>query len=436
MRLSRLLGIALLAFCAVSRVQAAADLKIHGSDTVGAELAPALIKEWLQQQGYGQIVEKRQNAEHLLTGMNKAGKSLSVELETRGSSTGFKSLQSEQADIGMSSRPIKASEVNALKRFGHCDTAACEYVLGLDGIAVIVSPKNPIAKLDTASLRRIFSGEIKDWSKVGGSAGPIHVYGLDDNSGTYDTFKSLVLGKAALAGSAKRDASHEAISKMVAGDPAAIGFVGLPFVHNSKPLAIADGEARPIKPAAFSVATEDYVLARRLFFYAPEVSAPPLARDFVEFAVSDAGQAIVKRVGFVSQEVVAGPEPLDENAPEEYRKLTADAQRLSLNFRFMPGTPKLDNKAQRDVERLKKYMAKPASKQQELMLFGFADSNESMPIVSLQLSTDRADVVADLLVKQGLRPGKVRGYGNAVPVASNDTEAGRAKNRRVEVWVR
>jgi outer membrane protein OmpA-like peptidoglycan-associated protein len=59
-----------------------------------------------------------------------------------------------------------------------------------------------------------------------------------------------------------------------------------------------------------------------------------------------------------------------------------------------------------------------------------------MPIVSLQLSTERADNVADLLSRQGLHPTKVRGYGNAVPVASNENEAGRAKNRRVEVWVR
>ena len=127
---------------------------------------------------------------------------------------------------------------------------------------------------------------------------------------------------------------------------------------------------------------------------------------------------------------------LDKSAPEEYRKLTAAAKRLSLNFRFLPGTTKLDNKAQRDVQRLKEFMGMSDNNKKELMMFGFADSNESMPIVSLQLSTDRADAVADLLVHEGLRPGKVRGYGNAVPVASNETEAGRAKNRRVEVWVR
>lgn len=436
MRLSHLLGITLWAICGVSYAQFEADLKIYGSDTVGEELAPALVKKWLQKQGYSKITEKRQEMEHLFTGINGAGKSLSVGLDARGSSTGFRALESEIAHIGMSSRPIKPSEVSALKKFGRCDTVACEYVIGLDGIAVIVSPKNPLAKLDKASLRRIFAGEVKNWAEVGGNDGSIHVYALDENSGTYDTFKSLVLGKSTLVAGARRDAAHAVISEMVSQDPAGIGFVGLPFVDKSKSLAIADGEARAIMPDAFTISTEDYVLARRLFFYLPEVTASPLAKNFVNFAVSGAGQKVAEQVGFISQNLMASESSVDAEAPDEYRTLINGAQRLSLNFRFLPGTPTLDNKAQRDVNRLKSFMAQPQNKGKELMLFGFADSNEAMPIVSLQLSTDRADTVADLLIKEGMRPGKVRGFGNVVAVASNDSEAGRSKNRRVEVWIR
>jgi len=438
MRSSRLLlGVAFLAMFGSSIAQAAADLKIFGSNTVGAEFAPALIKEWLNKKGYEQITSKKDGTETVLTGVSPRGESLTVELDAQGSSTGFRALEGKKADIGMSSRPIKSSEVDALRKYGHCDTAACEYVAALDGIAVIVNPANPLSKLKKVTLKSLFDGEVSDWSEVGGKAGPIHVYALDENSGTYDTFQHLVLtGGAKLVKGAKRDASHAAISDMVAKDPNAIGFVGLPFVHNSKALSVSDGEAHAIAPNAFTVATEDYVLARRLFFYLPEVTATPLAKDFVNFVVSDQGQQIAEEIGFISQEVLEGNVELADTAPEEYRKLTAKAKRLSLNFRFLPGTTKLDNKAQRDVARLKAFMDKPANNKRYLMLFGFADSNESMPIVSLQLSTERADNVADLLVSQGMRPFTVRGYGNAVPVASNDTEAGRAKNRRVEVWVR
>jgi phosphate transport system substrate-binding protein len=437
MRLSHLLGVILLSAVGCLPAHAEADLKIYGSNTVGAELGPALIREWLSSEGYTEISEELEGTETLLSGKNRAGKSLTVELDAQGSSTGFRALQDKKAHIGMSSRPIKAQEVEALKPLGRCDTAACEYVIALDGIAVIVNQQNPLSKIRKQTLKRLFSGEVTDWAQIGGKAGPVHVYALDENSGTFDTFKSLVLGKGnALVAGARRDASHAAISAAVANDANAIGFVGLPFVNASKAVAVADGEANHIAPTPFTVATEDYVLARRLFFYLPEKAATPLAKQFVEFAVSDTGQQIAEGVGFISQEVIAGEPALDENAPQEYRELTDGGKRLSLNFRFLPGTTKLDNKAQRDVARLKAFMQQPENRSRELMLFGFADSHESMPIVSLQLSTERADNVADLLIKEGLRPGKVRGYGSAVPVASNETEAGQSKNRRVEVWVR
>jgi len=431
------MGIALLAIFGCSVAQAAADLKIYGSNTVGAELAPALVMEWLKTQGDNQVSLKRDGTETVLTGVNQQGKSYAVELDAKGSSTGFAALENQAANIGMSSRPIKKSEVAALNKYGHCDTSACEYVAALDGIAVIVNQNNPLSKVRKETLKRLFSGEVTDWSQIGGKPGPIHIFALDENSGTYDTFKHLILtGGAKLVAGAKRNASHEKISEMVAKDPNAIGFVGLPFVHNSKAVAVADGEAHHIAPSPFTVATEDYVLSRRLFFYLPEVTATPQAKSFVDFVISDNGQQIAKKIGFISQEVIAGEVELDDSAPDEYRQLTKGAKRLSLNFRFLRGTSKLDNKAQRDVSRLKEYMQTPSNNKRELMLFGFADSNESMPIVSLQLSTERADNVADLLVKQGMRPGKVRGYGNAVPVASNDDDIGRSKNRRVEVWTK
>lgn len=436
--MSRLVSLLLLGALWVAVPCSAADLKIYGSNTVGAELAPALVRQWLLTQGYGQIGEQREATHMVLTGTNAAGKVMEVELDAQGSTTGFAALQAQKADIAMSSRPIKPAEVSALRSFGHCDTAACEVVAGLDGIAIIVNPKNPLSRLDKGALQHIFSGQVKDWGQLGQGKGAIQVYALDENSGTFDTFSQLVLGKSKLVATAKRDDSHAAISKMVAADVNAIGFVGLPFVHDSKALAVSEGEAQPILPAPFSVATEDYALSRRLFFYLPELSGSELAHKFIAFATSAAGQNVVTEVGFVSQTILAEEAVVADSAPDEYRELTKGAKRLSLNFRFLPASYKLDNKAQRDLKRLKAFMSMPenSGRKKELMLFGFADSNESMPIVSLQLSMDRADTVADLLLKEGLRPGKVRGYGNAVAVADNASEAGRAKNRRVEVWVR
>lgn len=112
------------------------------------------------------------------------------------------------------------------------------------------------------------------------------------------------------------------------------------------------------------------------------------------------------------------------------------SQRLSLNFRFNKGKTSLDNKALRDVQRLVDFMQRPENKQRKVMLFGFAESSESLPVFSLDLSTYRVDWVSHLLIQNGIDPVRVRAYGDAIPVTSNEDPGGRHKNRRVEVWLR
>jgi phosphate transport system substrate-binding protein len=137
----------------------------------------------------------------------------------------------------------------------------------------------------------------------------------------------------------------------------------------------------------------------------------------------------------VSQEIISGT--LNAGvAHAEYYMLVKGAERLSLNFRFHQGSALLDNKARRDIQRLADYLEREENRKRELILVGFADSNEAIPMQSLGLSVQRADGVADVLLGEGVVPRKVRGYGPAVTVASNASSHGREKNRRVEVWLR
>src|SRR5262249_51894303 len=141
---------------------------------------------------------------------------------------------------------------------------------GLDGIAVIVNAANPLRSLSKDEVRRIFSGEINDWQQAGRSdAGSIRVLARDEKSGTWDTFKNLVLGATPLASSAQRIEDSRQLSDRVATDRNAIGFVGLPFVRSAKALAVSDAGTRPTFPTALTVATEDYPLSRRLYLYTP-----------------------------------------------------------------------------------------------------------------------------------------------------------------------
>lgn len=416
---------------------AATQLRIHGSNTIGAELMPVLAEAWMKGKGFSNVSRKPLGLDEFqLVGTNAAGEQLIIDIKSHGSSTAFSDLGSGATDIGMASRPIKASEVNSLAKLGKLNDVKSEYVLGLDGVAVIVNPANALARLDKGTLRKIFTGEIKDWAQAGGKAGPIHVLARDAKSGTFDTFNNLVLDDKSLVADAKRFESNDELSAAVAADPAAIGFTGLAYVKKNRVLAISDG-LTAISPTPFSVATEDYALARRLFLYVPQSGGQSgLAKEFADFTVSEKGQRMIDQAGFISQEIRAEATEFATDLPDEYKQLTKGAKRLSLNIRFTKGSTDLDNKAKRDVERLVVFMKRDSNQSGKLMLYGFSDANEAIPMVALSLSTDRADTVADLLIRQGLKPIRVRGYGSVAAVAANDSEAGRYKNRRVEVWVK
>jgi phosphate transport system substrate-binding protein len=412
-------------------------LALHGSNTIGAKLAPALVQDWLGARGYTQIALRETASQEVsIVATSPEGRPVRVDIEAHGSGTAFKGLQAGAAHVGMASRPIKGKERRALGSLGDQLATQGEVVVGLDGLAVIVNRDNAIDALDVDTLRRIFSGEIRNWSELGGPNARINVYARDDKSGTYDTFKSLVLRKSPLVPGAKRYESNADLSDDVSRDAFGIGFCGLPYVRESKALAVNEADTNSIAPAAFAVATEDYALSRRLFLYLPPASGLASAKDFIEFAASERGQEIVDDIGFVSQGIVEGDIVLNDSYPGEYVQLTRDAKRLSLNFRFAQGSMKLDTKAQRDLQRLVDYAKRPGNERRRIMLFGFADSNETLPIHALDLSINRADALAEALINAGVAPTRVRGYGQEVPVASNATEKGRIKNRRVEVWIR
>lgn len=412
-------------------------LRLHGSNTIGATLGPELVKSWLRDTRYTDIRQiTLAPQESKIVAVSPEGRSVRVEIHAHGSSTAFSSLERGEADIGMASRPIKDKEVVKLADRGRMDSSTSEFVVGLDGIAVIVHPSNPLAQLDRQQLMRIFSGEVTDWRSFGAPAAPIHVYARDDKSGTYDTFKHLILDKEhPLIGTARRFESNANLSDEVAKDPNGIGFVGLPYIRQSKALAVSDGGAA-ISPDDFTVATEDYALARRLFLYLPERPYNSAAQHFIHYALSRLGQQIVAQTGFVSQDIVTGTALAGGKSLPDYTSLIDGAERLSLNFRFHRGSAHLDNKALQDIQRLVEYLARQENRERELILVGFADSNEVIPMHSLGLSIARADGVADVLINKGVAPKKVRGLGAAANVASNETDQGRQKNRRVEVWLK
>ncbi|MBD9602968.1 phosphate ABC transporter substrate-binding/OmpA family protein [Pseudomonas sp. PDM10] len=413
-------------------------LRIQGSNTIGAALGPALVEGLMREQGLLKIHSEAPDTANELRviGETVQGRRVAVDIAAHGSSTGFTALKTATADLAASSRPIKDSERADLARLGDFKSVGAEQVIAIDGLAIILHPQNPLHELNTEQLARIFSGEAKTWEELGGSGGTIHLYARDDQSGTYDTFKELVLSRRGktLSSAAKRFESSEQLSDAVSLDPQGIGFIGLPYVRQAKAVAIADGQSQAMLPLNSLIATEDYPLSRRLFFYLPPNGKNPWADALVAFAQSSKGQAIVAANGFIAQTVQAMTVTPNALMPEGYQALSRHAQRLTVNFRFEEGSATLDNKARQDLSRVLDYIKQRDKTNRQVTLVGFGDA-KSDPARANLLSKLRAMAVRRELVKSGVVFREIRGFGAEMPVAANSADEGRIKNRRVEVWV-
>lgn len=415
-------------------------LTINGSNTIGAELGPALVEGMLRDDGAKNIrvqLDPSTN-EHRISAVDANGKPVYIHLNAHGSSTGFKALLDGSGQIAASSRTIRPSEVASLIPQGSILSKDTEQIIALDALAVIVHPDNPITELSTTDIAQLFSGEITDWKQLGGNPGKVRLHARDNNSGTWETFSELVLNpfNATLHSSAQRYESSTELSAAVSSDPNAIGFIGLPYVLEAKAVAVSAGGAQAMLPDNALVATEDYPLSRRLYMYLKPNETNALAHKLIRFTQTEAGQKIVEQKGFISQNIQAMDVTPDDSMPDEYLKLSQEAKRLSVNFRFQAGSATLDNKAYQDVERVLNYLRTHDKTNRKLVLVGFGDSRHDSTAERAELlSKLRAMAVLRQLHNHEVLLKDMIGLGNVMPVASTQIDGGRVKNQRVELWV-
>ncbi|MEY8880484.1 substrate-binding domain-containing protein [Donghicola sp. XS_ASV15] len=427
-------------------------LRLQGSNTIGAQLAPALIEAWVAHEGaeIGAWVLGEENERAVEIQGTLPGGASEVTLAAHGSSTGFRAMLEGAADIAMASRRIKETERNDLMVAGYpdllADDAEGEVIVGLDGVAVIVHPENQIRELSIDQVREVFAGSITNWSELGGQDLPIVVHTRDGKSGTFDTFESLVMNDLPMVGSAREFESNANLSDAVRAEPGAIGFTGLSYVRNAKalPLKVCDAIH---SPTGFSVKTEEYPLSRRLYMYENTQSDAADVNAFTDFVV-DEGQEIVAENGFVDLNlgVRTGWESVDalaniqfmahQNGPvvRDYVLTVRDMDRLSATFHFVTGESALDARSVSDLSRLAEWAQQPENADRKLVFVGFADNRGGYEI-NLEISRKRAESVANALRQQLGRDVEIEvmAVGEDVPVACND-ENGFDKNRRVEVW--
>ncbi len=220
-----------------------------------------------------------------------------------GSGTGLASLISGTCDIAMSSREIKQKEIDQAKTKG---VTSNEIKVALDGIAVVVHPKNSVDKLTLDQLGGIFSGKITNWKEVGGKDEKIVVLSREVNSGTHVYFKEHVLrkndpnSKEEFSPKALMLSSSQAIADEVAGNSSAVGYYGMGYISpKQKTVAIAkDEKSVYVSPTIDNVVKNVYPISRPLFVY---TNGQPqgLVKKFIDYALSPEGQGIVLKTDFV-----------------------------------------------------------------------------------------------------------------------------------------
>ena len=436
------------------------SLRLAGSNTIGADLAGELADAFLREDrafagGATSRVQGPNQAEQL--GVNERvvrarradGGFVQIRIAAHGSNTAPCALASGEADIGMMSHEWPGAPACDIASLGDLRDPArsAETMIGLDGVAIIVHAANRLASIDRPTLRRIYCGEISDWSALGLAPGAIHLHRRNDDSGTFDVFRERVLinssGRAcAVPANAAAHEDSEALIAAVAADANAIGFVGagpVTHAHNReiKVLQVRDSESTgAFPPTPFSIRSGDYPLARRLFFYTPpnaDGEMQALQSAFIAFARSERGQRIVENAGFVSLSQHR-PEAEDRaawfvGAPADYVEALRGAEKQDLTLRFRFASDDLDAQALRDLAEIGQ-----RAEGRSVILAGHADS-VGPAAFNDSLSLGRANAAARALARHGVRPARVLGFGERVLRRfPDDTAARRSENRRVEIW--
>ena len=216
---------------------------------------------------------------------------ISISVRGGGSSIGIKSIIEDLIDIGNASRKVNIKEKELLNKRRNDLT---ETAIAKDAITIIINLENPVTNLSLYQLKAIFTGQITNWSEVGGYDTEIIVVSRDVSSGSFVVFNKVILDSLKVKDNAMMLASNNAVATMVGYTPGAIGYVGLGYVNKDLNIVSIDG----VLPTPETIMNNNYKLTRELFIYTSK-APKELAQDFINFVLSEEGQQIVEKQGYL-----------------------------------------------------------------------------------------------------------------------------------------
>ncbi|MDO5851082.1 MAG: phosphate ABC transporter substrate-binding protein [Methanobacteriaceae archaeon] len=206
-----------------------------------------------------------------------------ITVQGGGSSTGLNSVKKKTAQIGTYSTKLKE------------DSKVKQTKIASDGITIIVNPSNKVTDLTKEQVKGIFTGEITDWSQVGGTPGKINVVSREDGSGTRDAVTKVALDDKDIVKTAIIQSSTGSLMQTVSSDPNAIGYASLSDLRENEVKTLSINKV----PATKETIKDGSYVIQRPFLFLTSPNPDTSTQQFIDWVLGPEGQKIIEDEGLV-----------------------------------------------------------------------------------------------------------------------------------------
>ncbi len=213
---------------------------------------------------------------------------VTFEYDATGSSTGIKNVKDGTYKLGFSSRELKEEEKQGIEH----------KIIALDGIALVVNPNNKVENITLEQIKGIYTGEIKNWSELGGVNADIVVVSRENGSGTRSAFEEIAEIGDLLTEKAIIKSGNGEVASYVAGEPNAVGYTSFVTLESNSD-KIKGLEVESVKPEVANVQDQSYKLSRPFIMVYDGAKINDAEKAFVDFLLTEEGQDIMEEAGAI-----------------------------------------------------------------------------------------------------------------------------------------